>query len=1125
MSGESVKVAVRVRPFNQREIDRKAKLIIKMTNQMTMISNPDAPNEEPKKFSFDYSYWSHDGFTTTPEGILEPVPGTNYANQRTVFNDLGNGVLKNAFEGYNCSLFAYGQTGSGKSFSMVGYGPNKGIVPITCDELFKTIESNTDPNKRFEVTFSMLEIYNEQVRDLLTKDNPKGGLQVRQNPKLGMFYVENLKKVPVGSYEEIEKRTEQGTASRTVASTQMNATSSRAHTVVTITFDQIIKQENGETKKSSTMNLVDLAGSERADSTGATGDRLKEGANINKSLSALGNVISALADLSMGKKKVMVPYRDSALTKLLQNALGGNSKTIMIAALSPADINYDETLSTLRYADRAKKIRNQAVINENPLDKLIRELKEENDKLRKALEGGGMISNEAGLSPEDMQKMRKEMEEQIRSQLLANQQMLNENVQSWDEKLSAARTETNAIAQEESKEVKKRKTVPHLKNLNEDPMLSGVIFHFLDTKETAVGRKDATPLPSICLSGLSIQKQHCKLYNNKGVIEIEPVGGSSAKTKVNGMPLVARRILTNKDRVLFGSNHLYVYINPTKDDAPKDLPKEITWEFAQKEIAQAKGFATGSSEMSKEQQIAQEQILEILPMVSEVNAVSEELNKYKSFEVVLISAAAQEGLAPTKTTSFFGRKKKNEESRVMVKMKDLRNGNTWLWERGKFMNRRYMIQEMYQKYLDGEDVLSIQKEADPFWEPIEDMLIGTANAFLQSLSYALDFDDKLTITDYKAQEEGFLYINIAPCTASGKPLDEDYFVENANELKGKPFHFKITIRSADVHKVRFSKGLKVKYRVYKEDQLTETKLVTGTMTPEFNHSRVIAFSKVTQEHLEWFETGSITFLMYAKQEDSDGDPKLQKLTTRELRQMDQIGNVAASGRRGTIFGSEAIMAPENNAHVKTELVVLQRKYERLAQKEKRMQQVCEEWSKKPPEEQQFDAFFRTVSAVANSSGTRLKTRVQLLNKDSRNGHGDDDTISLFVFGEDESELAAAADENNGFVSYDKVSKHHFEYEKFPNQRFGQVNRSSSYDEDSLASVDLAPFMASEQENGVDSSVGTHKSRAKLKNGYKTGPTQKRSRSLGNDKNGVNSSGKVTEDNGKEKDGSSACSLQ
>ncbi|KAF6020265.1 hypothetical protein EB796_021447 [Bugula neritina] len=394
---ESVKVAVRCRPFNQREKDRGAKCIIEMNGQNTSIRNPDTPKEEPKKFAFDYSYWSHDGFTEDADGVLHPNKGSKYASQQIVFDNLGKGVLNNAFEGYNCSLFAYGQTGSGKSYSMVGYGKNRGIVPIICDELFKTMKLNDDANMRYEVTFSMLEIYNEQVRDLLQKENPKGGLQVRQNPKLGLFYVQGLKYVPVGSYSEIEKRIDQGTANRTVASTNMNATSSRAHTVVTIIFDQISKDDAGsETKKSSVMNLVDLAGSERADSTGATGDRLKEGANINKSLSALGNVISALADLSMGKKNARVPYRDSVLTKLLQNALGGNSKTIMIAALSPADINYDETLSTLR----AKKIKNNAVVNENPIDKLIRELKEENERLRKSMATGGVVSGASGMTPE-----------------------------------------------------------------------------------------------------------------------------------------------------------------------------------------------------------------------------------------------------------------------------------------------------------------------------------------------------------------------------------------------------------------------------------------------------------------------------------------------------------------------------------------------------------------------------------------------------------------------------------------------------------------------------------------------------------------------------------------------------
>ncbi|XP_076469926.1 kinesin-like protein KIF28 isoform X2 [Babylonia areolata] len=1027
MSGESVKVAVRVRPFNQREKDRKATLIIQMQGNMTLIQNPETPKEEPKKFSFDYSYWSHDGFVSQADGILEPSPGSCYASQRRVFEDLGQGVLNNAFEGYNCSLFAYGQTGSGKSYSVVGYGQNKGIVPITCDELFKTMQSSADGNVRYEVTFSMLEIYNEQVRDLLSKDNPKGGLQVRQNPKLGMFYVENLKKVPVGSYAEIEKRMEQGTSNRTVASTNMNATSSRAHTVMTITFDQIIKNDAGsETKKSSVMNLVDLAGSERADSTGATGDRLKEGANINRSLSALGNVISALAELSQGKKKVMVPYRDSVLTKLLQNALGGNSKTIMIAALSPADINYDETLSTLRYADRAKKIKNQAVINENPLDKLIRELKEENERLKKQLTGDIDMTANGQLSPEEIERMKTKMEEEIRAQLMANQEMLRENAEDWNEKLSAARTETDAIAQEESRELNRRNKDPHLVNLNEDPMLSGVVFHFLEGEKTTFGRKDASPPPSICLTGLSIQKQHAVITNRKGEVEIEPAV-QGAKIKVNGMPLTGKTTLSHHDRVLFGSNHMYVFVNPAKPQAPNGTPAEITYEFAQKEIAQAKGFATGTGAgLTKEQQVAQEQILEILPMVSEVNAISEELNKHKSFEVVLISAAAQEGSVKPQGTQheiFI--------PTVMVKMKNLLNGNTWLWERGTFMTRRYVIQEMYQKYLDGEDVFSCPREEDPFWEPTEDVLIGTASVFLQSLSYALDFDDKLAITDYKGLEEGQLFVNITPCNQAGKSLDEDSFVDEPAELLRKPYHFKVAVRQADIHKARFSKGVMVKYKVpiVEDKEYTETKMVAGTLSPVFNHSRIIGIDKIKQVHLDYFDQGCITFCVYGKQEDMDGDPKLAKLTTKELRQMEQIGTAAENGRRNTIFAQEPLLPDQSQ--LKTEIVLIQRKYERLLQKERRMIQLCDDWSKKAPEEQQFAPFFRAVSAVANSTGTRLKTRVQLLNQDANSYSGkvnDGDTVSLFVFGEEESSLAAEAERHNGIVPPERVANHHFPIE-------------------------------------------------------------------------------------------------
>ena len=211
-------------------------------------------------------------------------------------------MLNNAFEGFNACLFAYGQTGSGKSYSVVGYGENKGIVPRACEEIFKRINDyKNDTTKRIEcqVTVSMIEIYNEQVQDLFTKapQRPKGGLRIREDPKKGV-YVEQVQNAPVDSYEAIDRKLQEGNENRTIGQTNMNATSSRAHTVNQIIFKQRhINLETGKPERElvSNINFVDLAGSERAESTGATGDRLKEGTKINQSLSILGRVIGVLA--------------------------------------------------------------------------------------------------------------------------------------------------------------------------------------------------------------------------------------------------------------------------------------------------------------------------------------------------------------------------------------------------------------------------------------------------------------------------------------------------------------------------------------------------------------------------------------------------------------------------------------------------------------------------------------------------------------------------------------------------------------------------------------------------------------------------------------------------------------
>nr|XP_046247797.1 kinesin-like protein KIF1A isoform X11 [Scatophagus argus] len=389
MAGASVKVAVRVRPFNSRETAKESKCIIQMSGNTTTIINPKQAKDN-KSFNFDYSYWSH----TSPEDV-------NFASQMRVYKDIGEEMLLHAFEGYNVCIFAYGQTGAGKSYTMMGKQDVKdqqGIIPLMCEDLFTKINDNTDNSMSYSVEVSYMEIYCERVRDLLNPKN-KGNLRVREHPLMGP-YVEDLSKLAVTSYNDIQDLMDSGNKARTVAATNMNETSSRSHAVFNIIFTQ--KRHDADTdntsEKVSKISLVDLAGSERADSTGAKGTRLKEGANINKSLTTLGKVISALAEVDSGsnknkkKKKVesFIPYRDSVLTWLLRENLGGNSRTAMVAALSPADINYDETLSTLRYADRAKQIRCNAVINEDPNNRLVRELKEEVSRLKELLYAQGL---------------------------------------------------------------------------------------------------------------------------------------------------------------------------------------------------------------------------------------------------------------------------------------------------------------------------------------------------------------------------------------------------------------------------------------------------------------------------------------------------------------------------------------------------------------------------------------------------------------------------------------------------------------------------------------------------------------------------------------------------------------
>lgn len=645
----SVKVAVRVRPFNSREIGRESKCIIEMSGNTTCITNPKVPpgtSDSVKRFNYDYSYWSHD------------PRDADFSTQAMVYADIGEEMLQHSFDGYNVCIFAYGQTGAGKSYTMMGKQEEnqEGVIPMICDDLFRRIQQTETIDLKYSVEVSYMEIYCERVRDLLNPKN-KGNLKVREHPLLGP-YVEDLSKLAVTSYQDIHDLIDEGNKARTVAATNMNETSSRSHAVFTIFFTQKRKDKmtSLETEKVSKISLVDLAGSERADSTGAKGTRLKEGANINKSLTTLGKVISALAEMASktkkSKKADFIPYRDSVLTWLLRENLGGNSKTAMIAAISPADINYDETLSTLRYADRAKQIVCKAVVNEDANAKLIRELKEEIQKLRELLkaegievqeedecikpekgetggvgvEGGGNdtnVNSEAAdtanemekkiCSPNRLRKRTGSSTEMAVDQLQASEKLIAELNETWEEKLKRTeqiRVQREAVFAEMGVAVKEDgitvgvfspKKSPHLVNLNEDPTLSECLLYYIKDGLTRLGTSEANVPQDIQLSGSHILKEHCVFENKDGVVTLVP--HKDAHVYLNGRKLVDPEVLQTGSRVILGKNHVFRFTHPEQAREKREKTKEkdvcetpgtngevADWNFAHCELLEKQGI-------------------------------------------------------------------------------------------------------------------------------------------------------------------------------------------------------------------------------------------------------------------------------------------------------------------------------------------------------------------------------------------------------------------------------------------------------------------------------------------------------------------------------------------------------
>uniref|UniRef100_A0A9L0IWI0 Kinesin-like protein n=1 Tax=Equus asinus TaxID=9793 RepID=A0A9L0IWI0_EQUAS len=418
-SSESVRVVVRCRPMNGKEkaasYDKVVDVDVKL-GQVSVKNPKGVAHEMPKTFTFDAVYdWN--------------------AKQFELYDETFRPLVDSVLQGFNGTIFAYGQTGTGKTYTMEGVrgDPEKrGVIPNSFDHIFTHISRSQ--NQQYLVRASYLEIYQEEIRDLLSKDQTKR-LELKERPDTGV-YVKDLSSFVTKSVKEIEHVMNVGNQNRSVGATNMNEHSSRSHAIFVITIECSEVGLDGENHiRVGKLNLVDLAGSERQAKTGAQGERLKEATKINLSLSALGNVISALVD----GKSTHIPYRDSKLTRLLQDSLGGNAKTVMVANVGPASYNVEETLTTLRYANRAKNIKNKPRVNEDPKDALLREFQEEIARLKAQLEKRSIGRRKRREKRREEEKMRllkekeKKMEDLRREKDAA--EMLGAKIKAMESKL------------------------------------------------------------------------------------------------------------------------------------------------------------------------------------------------------------------------------------------------------------------------------------------------------------------------------------------------------------------------------------------------------------------------------------------------------------------------------------------------------------------------------------------------------------------------------------------------------------------------------------------------------------------------------------------------------------------
>ncbi|KAF1795756.1 Kinesin-like protein [Phytophthora cactorum] len=755
---ENVQVAVRVRPFNEREKSMESTSCIRMVKetQQTIITDPETNIE--KAFTFDYSYNS-----------FAPPSDPAHASQQTVWEDIGIKVLEHAWNGFNVSLFAYGQT---------GYGSDKGIIPKASAVIFERIEAN--PSEiTFKVEASMMEIYNERVKDLF---NPSSdNLKVRDHPSQGP-YAEGLTRSAVSSYSEIDR-------------SELNLSTGKV-------MDKV-----------SRINLIDLAGSERAASTGATGSRLKEGAAINQ-------------------------------THLLKDSLGGNSKTIMIAALSPASVNYSETLGTLRYADRAKQIKNKAIVNEDPNQILIRQLKEELELLRKSMMenmdarppsrgvgGGGEGELGAEFNGSRSPRINTARERElaaIREQLEENQRLLQES-----EKTRRA-AQVLGLVSNASELKEKTMTNPHLLNLNEDQQMSEKLVYFINPGSNRIGRIDADEEQNIVIEELAHESRfdwQCamKELNSKQIkatMEAEVIAEKEKQEmdarmkKMEEMMQAEQKLAEEKlgrqreeweqhvralnEQMKVKELEIKTHMQMEGDNDKKKLAEQLAQQESklaeelvkaeilfekkqqelverqkelevslQKQMREAKVLGSQKERERVERMKFDDLLLQSIPLVNEANSIADELQKQTLFTLRLITSGptlvALTGKCETLEDEELAISNRiGAELKVEVNFQESGTFRSVMWDIEQFHANVYVMREMYQTFIEHNRLPAYVEtwkgtygdDCDPFYDPPKPQLIGKSFVFLRNLVFGCKINETTSIFNHTGGNSGCLKLEL-----------------------------------------------------------------------------------------------------------------------------------------------------------------------------------------------------------------------------------------------------------------------------------------------------------------------------------------------------------------------------